>query len=568
MKIKLLSFAVAILCTMVATAQQQVAAPKWAAKVQKAIFSLNTYDQKGELLHSGTAFYVGENGEAIADYMLFKDAYSAVAIDAKGNKSNVPLILGADETYSIVRFSVDTKKNAYLAIKKTQGTSHSINKGANIYALNFQASKVVTCPATIVEDTTSVKNKYGYYTLAADLGEKYVGCPLFDDNGELVGVVQQPFKGKGYAIDINFKQELEMKAIISSSASMALNEIHIRKGIPDTSEEALVYLYFKSRSASNEEYIDMLNQFIEKFPNNPEGYYRRITPNLDLHKFDAADADLNKFIELSTNKASAYSNAADAVYSKLVYQPTPAYDKWTYALAIEYIDRAIAVDNKLDYRIQKAKIYMANKDYKAALAIYDEINNGPERSSATYYAASLAHEQMNDSVSVQIALLDSAINLFGTPRPKEAANYVLYRAQLYEKAGEYRLAVIDYNDYCYLNNNKMSATFYYQRSGLEVKAKMYQQALDDINTAINMEPNEPLYVVEKSALLLRVNQIDECIEAARKCISMNSEMSDAYRILGYALIQKEDKENARLNLEKAVSLGYEAAQEIIDTYLK
>ena len=51
--------------------------PKFASKVGKGIVSLNTYDRQSNLLHQGTAVYVGANGEAVADYRLFKNAYQA-----------------------------------------------------------------------------------------------------------------------------------------------------------------------------------------------------------------------------------------------------------------------------------------------------------------------------------------------------------------------------------------------------------------------------------------------------------------------------------------------------------
>ena len=50
---------------------------------------------------------------------------------------------------------------------------------------------------------------------------------------------------------------------------------------------------------------------------------------------------------------------------------------------------------------------------------------------------------------------------------------------------------------------------------------MFQQALDDINKAIEMEPREPLYHVEKAALTIRVNLLDECIQSCQTAITLN-----------------------------------------------
>ena len=62
--------------------------------------------------------------------------------------------------------------------------------------------------------------------------------------------------------------------------------------------------------------------------------------------------------------------------------------------------------------------------------------------------------------------------------------------------------------------------------------------------------------------------LDECIEACQAAIMLNPDIIDSYRILGYAQLQKGDKENARRNLQKAVDMGDEGAKQLIETYFK
>jgi hypothetical protein len=49
---------------------------------------------------------------------------------------------------------------------------------------------------------------------------------------------------------------------------------------------------------------------------------------------------------------------------------------------------------------------------------------------------------------------------------------------------------------------------------------------------------------------------------------LDLENVDAYRMLGYALLQKGDKAGALENLNRAISLGDEGAKEIVDKYMK
>jgi tetratricopeptide (TPR) repeat protein len=62
--------------------------------------------------------------------------------------------------------------------------------------------------------------------------------------------------------------------------------------------------------------------------------------------------------------------------------------------------------------------------------------------------------------------------------------------------------------------------------------------------------------------------LDESIETARQCIAVDAESVDAYRMLGYALLQKGDKAGALENLNRAISLGDEGAKEIVTKYMK
>lgn len=550
------------------------AQPKFTAKVKKSIFSVNTYDKQGNLLHQGTGFYTGVQGEAIANYKIFKDAYKAVVIDANGKQGEVECILGADDTYSLVRFRVQTKDNAPLAAV----TAIQSMKSA-VFAMNRPGSNAPAYDQATIADTALIQGKYAYYGLDKKLDESFIGAPVFNESGLLIGILHAPIGNKSYVLDIRFAEELSIAAIPSQSASVALNNIFIPKGLPDTQEEALVYLYFKSRTATNEEYMNMTNRFIATFPKNAEGYLRRATPLVDLQRFDEAENDLNKHLALVEDKAIGHFNVASVIFDKLRLQPEPAYAKWNYDVALQHVEEAIALNaakavndeqqsTDTKYKILKGQILMNKEDYDGAIALYKSLLQTSPRTPSYLYAISLAHEGRGDSLSTVVEPLDSAIAIMGEPLPREAANYVIRRGQLYANNGKYRDAVQDYNQYCYLMNNKVSAVFYYERSQIEVNARMFQQALDDINHAVEMMPNEPLYHVEKAALTLRVNQIDECIQACQTAIRLNPSIIDAYRILGYAQLQKGDKANARLNLQKAIDMGDQVAPQIMETYLK
>lgn len=549
------------------------AQPKFASKVSRGILSLNTYDRQGNLLHQGTAFYVGTDGEAIADYRLFKNAYQASVVDANGKQADVDCILGADGTYSLVRFRVNTKGNAVIPSVTTVQPMKS-----TLFVLGRSDKGAMESVQVTIADTALIQGKYVYYGLGNQVDEALVGAPVFNQSGTLVGILHPQMGNRNYVLDIRFKDELKMAAFPTNSASVALGNIFIPKALPDTSEEALVYLYTKSRSASNDEYMEMVNRFVATYPKNAEGYLRRATPLIDLTRFDEADRDLQQYLALVENKAFGNYNVASLIFNKLRLQPEPAYEKWNEDVAIRYVDKALAINatqpasdeqksESAQFRILKAQLLMNKQDYEGALTLYEALNDEKGGVPVYLYAISMAREGRGDSIEAVIEPIDSALAKFGTPMPADAANYIIRRGQLYANAGKYREAVLDYNQYAYLMNNQVSPVFYYERSQIEVNARMLQQALEDIDKAIELAPREPLYHVERAALAVRASMFDECIQSCQTALQLNPNIIDAYRILGYAYLQKGDKTTARQNLQKAIDMGDEAARMLMNTYL-
>ena len=106
----------------------------------------------------------------------------------------------------------------------------------------------------------------------------------------------------------------------------------------------------------------------------------------------------------------------------------------------------------------------------------------------------------------------------------------------------------------------LNARFYFLREQAELNAKMYQQALNDIETAIYLSPEEPLYYLEKGMLCYRVKMTAEGIRALEKAKELAPSSSDIYYLLGRLYMQGGDKVLAGENLEKAHSLGHPDAE--------
>ena len=316
-----------------------LAQPKFLAKAKKSILTVHTYDQQGKLLHQGTALLVGADGEAVGDYKTFQGAYKAIATDQSGKQWSVSLILGADGTYSVVRFKVETK-SAPTAPAATSAASLN----SQVHLLKADSEKAVTSESATIADTSSFSGSYMCYGLSKKVSDDFMGSPVYDSNGVLIGFVNFTLGEKSYVFDIRYARDLKITAIASASASMALKNIHIAKALPDTQEEALVYLYFQSRTAGDEEYMDMVDRFVATYPQCAEGYLRRATPLIDLRQYDRADADLHQYLSLVDDKADGHYKVASLIHDKIRLQTDTTYTKWTLPLAASHLDEAIALN--------------------------------------------------------------------------------------------------------------------------------------------------------------------------------------------------------------------------------
>ena len=93
-------------------------------------------------------------------------------------------------------------------------------------------------------------------------------------NGEVLGLIQKNASDEAkesYAIGATYGASLSITAL--SLNDMSLNKIGIKKGLPETEDQALVYLFMASSQQNQDEYITTLNDFLEQYPNSRTDIY-------------------------------------------------------------------------------------------------------------------------------------------------------------------------------------------------------------------------------------------------------------------------------------------------------
>lgn len=540
-----------------------MAQPNWAKKASKSVFTLKTFTADGTLIASSNGFFIDKSGVAVSNFAPFNGAARAVIVNEQGKEMNVECILGANEIYDVVKFRVATTNAVPLAIAASAATDSS-----SVWLVPYSANKKMACVQGKVSKVEKFQNQYNYYTIAIAAPENSVSCPLLNDNGEVIGLLQQPSTANEttqYAVSARFADSLKINGLSINDAT--LKKTSIKKALPDQLDQAVLTLYLAGSIADSVSYTNLLEDFIAKFPNASDGYIARAQLKADANKFAEADKDMEQAIKVADKKDDAHYNYARLIYNKEIYKSKVPYANWSMDKAADEADKAYQINKIAIYMQLKAQIRFSQKNYSAAYDIYKELTNSGTRTAEVYFNAARCKEMLNDTTAM-VALLDSAVNTFSKPYLKEAAPYILARAQAMQEIGKYREAVGDYNDYEKLMSTQVNDNFYYARAQVEAEGRMFQLAINDINKAIKMSPKNTLYYAEKASIEVRVGLFDDAIKTAQECISIDPKISDGYLFLGLAQCLKGNKTEGAANLQKAKELGDGQAQALIDKYSK
>ena len=534
--------------------------PKWFKKASKAQISIITMNEKGDLLRSGNGFFIGKDGTAVADYQLFKQASKAKVVSGDGKEYEVDVIIGASSLYDLVKFRVKTEKETpALTISERIGV-----KNEHVYILPYPTKDKKICLNDTLHEIQKFNGEYGYYTLGHSLDDKYLNSPVMSDEGEVLGMIQRradAAASPSFAISVAYGNTLCTHAM--SSTDSDLNTIGIRKALPTEEADIRTFLFMTAARTDSATYNQYLNDYARLYPDHSEPYAQRADFYMAHGNYEAAENDMNQAIANAEKKDEAYYTFSKLIYSLNLNPTYSVYKDWDMNKALALAEEAYRHNPLPLYTLQEGNTLYALKDYEKACGKYLSLRDTNMRSASIFlYAAQCKRMAGADTLSI-LALQDSAVACFTKPYVKDAAPALLERSTTLLSLGRFREAVLDLNEYEHLMRDELTSYFYYRREQAEMKCHMFQQAVDDIDRAIRMEPDEPLYHAERAVVYYRIGEFSEALVSAHKSVELNPEFGDAYRLVGLCQLKLKQREEALKNLQKAAELGDESASDIL-----
>lgn len=534
--------------------------PKWFKKAAKAQISIVTMNEKGDMLQSGSGFFIDKNGTALADYQLFKQASKAKVVSGEGKEYEVEAIVGVSSLYDLVKFRVKTDKDTpALTISDRMGVKHE-----HVYVLPYPTKENKMCVNDTLHDIQKFNEKYGYYTLGRPLDEKYLNSPVMDEEGEVLGMIQRKANASAttsYAVSVAYGNTLCTNGM--SSADNDLNAIHIRKALPADEADIRTFLFMTAARSDSATYNQYLNDYAEQFPKSSEPYTQRADFYMAHGNYAAAEEDMNAAMDVAEKKDEVYYAFSKLLYELNLKPGYTVYKDWDMNKSLSLAGEAYKQNPLPLYTLQEGNTLYALKDYEKAFEKYLSLTGTNMRSANLFlYAAQCKRMAGADTLQI-LALQDSAVACFSKPYLKDAAPALLERSNTLLALGRYRDAILDLNEYEHLMGDELTAYFYYRREQAEMQCRMFQQAVDDIDRAIRMEPKEPLYHAERAVAYYRIGEFAEALSSAKKSAELNPEFGDAYRLMGICQLKLNRREEGLAHLKKAAELGDESAQAIL-----
>jgi len=204
--------------TMSATEIYELAC-KQVVGISTEITGTNMFGQTISTPVSGTGFVISEDGYILTNNHVVEDAVSG------GYKVTVMFYDGTEYTATIIGTEGDTSDVAVLKINATGltpvtlGDSGSMKVGENAYVVGNPLGELTyTMTSGIVsaldrEITVESNTKISMFQLDAAINEGNSGGPVYNDRGQVIGIVTAKYKstgveGLGFAIPINEAQDI------------------------------------------------------------------------------------------------------------------------------------------------------------------------------------------------------------------------------------------------------------------------------------------------------------------------------------------------------------------------
>ena len=442
----------------------------------------NSYSNSNLEKFSGTGFAISSNGYIVTNHHVIDKAKSIEVKGVNGNfsrKLNAELVV-SDEKNDLAIIKINDPLFTSLGSIPYTVRQGVADVGENVFVLGYPLTssmgEEVKLTNGIVSSKTGFQGDISTYQISAPVQPGNSGGPLFDKNGNLIGVVNAKHtmaENAGYAIKFNYVKnliELLPQTIsfpqvnllngkaLTDQVKIASNYTYLivvndngasfsssnsnspQKKSVTSDQNAAVYYKKAEELWKNEDpkgALEQMNLSIDASPNYSGSYhFRGFIYLYGIRNYEKAVEDFTKAIQMQPDFIGSY-----------FYRGMSYHDLEKNIEAIKDFSKVISMDKEnTDAYFMRALIKSSMNDRQGAISDYDEIIKREKSAKPTVYNMATVYNNKAYCL-VELEKANEALPFVSKALELEKSLWYIWdtRGEIYFKLGQYNEAIKDMN---------------------------------------------------------------------------------------------------------------------------
>lgn len=502
-----------------------------------------TFSSSNNEKSTGTGFAISSNGYIVTNHHVIENAKSVEVKGVNGNfsKKLSAEVVVSDEKNDLAIIKINDPNFSSLGTIPYTFRQGIADVGESVFVLGYPMTssmgEEIKLTNGIISSKTGFKGDISAYQVSVPVQPGNSGGPLFDKNGNILGVVNAKHslaENASYAIKVNYLKNL-IELLPQTINQPTLNTLN-GKGLTDQVKIASNYTYLivvndKGTSYSSSSNSSSSPKKSATSEQNAAIYYEKAQELWKKEDPRGALEQINLSIEASPNYAGSY------YFRGFIY----LYGINNYDKAVEDFSKSIQMQNDYEgaYFYRGMAYHELEKNIEAIKDFSKVISMNKENTDA-YFMRALIKSSMNDRQGA-ISDYDEILKREKTTKPN-----IYKMGTVYNNKG-----------YCLIELNRLD------------------EALPFLNKALELEPNESYIWGSRGELYYKKGDYRKCINDMKKAIEVSTKTkagsSDPglpYYLMGLSKIKLGEKEDGCKDLSKAGELGKSEAYEAISENCK
>lgn len=286
---------------------------------EKSVFLVQCFNEKNEMVSTGSGFFIDKSGVAFTNVHVIKDAFKARIKTIDGKFYDVERLIDYNPSLDIAKIRI--KNSNGISFPAVRMATNKSEKGDDVFTIGNPDGLESSISTGIISSVRAINNYGECYQITAPISPGSSGGALFNMNGEVIGITTfGQIDANRLNQNLNFAVNINNSKYLSKNKNLALD-----KAYKDLVYEDLISACMKAQIIRDyQKQFEISNNAIKKNSTNWVAYHFRGNANYYLEEYQNAENDILKAIQL--NKTTVFL-AEDYNTLGIIYRRSKQYEK-------------------------------------------------------------------------------------------------------------------------------------------------------------------------------------------------------------------------------------------------